>query len=804
MSSRPARECSLSKRALEGIVVVGALIFALLLPLAYAGPRFGVELEYASENSLQPKLEGIPPTKYVQLLDTVKESFGGGGAAIALSPWTKYQLPGAQKASYQDPAGRVWEVVPEAINTTGWDGFELVTPPLESDSDIQLLKGTFRRIREKGEFGKGLRSSMHVTVDVASLVDADGSATRLVDTILFIENHWPEIYGAVSPTRYGTIVNRFSVPLALAQPNLLKELAEMPPAQRSFDNVRALFERYSAQEKLINEGNQTKAWKYRAANYKKLFGLEGESPLRVIEFRIADLPTEERDLERSLGIFRNVIEHGAASEPQAPFSNPFEGLTHKTTIEKINQKIYTGASDERFQSFLKKIRLSPADHPKFNKLNGTPTLLPTTRQIEKVTQEISERSSIDFGHGPVTLGFEAEFRGPNSDRVIDSGRVRTDRFPFLTERYSTEMTGNIEVRSPGNAVTLGQIADQMQQVKTALNDDLRGFHLHMRIPLADVQRIPDSELRGWLSRVSDMIYLWRLENRKHYFALKTSTQGRISPDELSQRGTIRAFRVGDHLDIEIRGFMDEVEMIKRTARTILTGVKRPDLVRGLTEEQQALARPNKTLVGLMQEFSRKYHGRELTSQELSALTDIANNAVRGRGHVPLFPFEKAPYLSELEKIRIHDASFEFQKKTLRLIQKAAAGEYPSADELHKQYRYLIKQWSQSLGLQSLLERSLLLGDSLPDQETAAGVTTMDEMLPRMRSMPETPPLTRPIANAPRVEVVFDDSARQSSQVARESGIPDLARVLSNAVCADMYRMLGSSGLNVQFNVRGGL
>lgn len=327
----------------------------------HESPRHGVEIEYSWKGEIPPRGASIleDEAAYRRPLEMVKASYGGKGSAIAMAPFDKFPPPADRRALYADPEGRLWQVVPEIVDSGDEaDGFELVTPPIRpaTPDEVRFL-GVIGDIAATGLYGEGESSSSHFTLDADHLIGPDGEASRLVNAILFIESHWPEIYAVVAPRRYGTIVNHFSVPLAADQTRLLEELAALSKRERTIENVKAVFGRYHDREIALKRGRAEDAWKFRAANYGKLVGLR-RPHLPVIEFRIADFP-KGRDLIEIPALFRRLLTSPAALMDRTDFRSPFPSARSGEDFAALNAAVL-GVAPEKVARFLD--RLQPAPH----------------------------------------------------------------------------------------------------------------------------------------------------------------------------------------------------------------------------------------------------------------------------------------------------------------------------------------------------------------------------------------------------------------------------------------------------------
>lgn len=700
------------------------LFLFLFFNLGYAQDkdvkRYGIEIEFASETFMNPKGIENPEDSYKKPLEIIRKHFGDPNGEIKMEVWER--RPELKYAEYKDPFGRTWKVVPESVNTTGPDGFEFVTPPLDRADDQIKLNAALTEIHETKLYGKGVRSSIHFNRDATHLFDVKGDASKLVDAILYIESKWMEIYSVVSPIRYGTIINRFGTPLAVNQPQLLIELSNMPKEQRSYENVKKLFERYHQAELNLFEGDARKAWKYRAGNYKKLFALDGEKFVPAIEFRILDFVAPER-LDHLTAFFRQMTEKMHILGEGKKFVNPFSGLG--TELPKLNEAIYN-LDDSKYNVFLSEIGFTPDQYPKLPLVSTSPTFVKSDELAAKMINKIDFSKPVMVEGKAVTFGFEAEFRGGNSHKIVENDKVKTDKFSFLSSDYKTEGTGNLEVRS-NVSKNLDETIKNMATVRKTLGGDLRGFHMHFRLPKSVTDKIPKDQLNAWFARISDTIFAWRLENRMTYLALKTWSNARAQMDNLSNRSTLRIQEMGEELDIEIRGYMTSETKIQSMVESIVFGLTHPEVMTVDPVGQNLLRNNPKSLLAEMSDFIKKYHGREITEAEKEALAFFDDSTQKG-GMLPLMGFEFDTQISELDRVRIQNANFEFKKEVYTVLKNhTQINKYGgNIEEADKQFRYRIKRWAQKVEIEKLLKSTIV--DYRPKLNRNFQISQMSELL----------------------------------------------------------------------------
>lgn len=343
------------------LLVVYLILFQFIAGTAFAvfgSRRQGLEFEFAGAGAAA---DNSQPEGFRLMLQMVREQFGG--TEIVITPWTKWSdLRGAIQASMQDAQGRTWLVVPEIMNTGAFDGYELVTPPLDSAEDGVKLQATLDRVESSRQFAKGWSSSTHVTFDISNLVQGSNVA-KVVDLILFLESHMPEIYKAVNPQRYNQSMNLYAVPLGLDQKSLLQQLAALSHSERTYENVREIFLRHESFETSL-VGDIDMAWKYRSVNYGKFFALGSfAKAVPVLEFRISDLAGSKNVLQ--LSKFYSALIDVGSNTRTSEYKDPFASLSTRPSNRYARlalDKAMT-VSAAAFADFLNLLKLSPSQVP---------------------------------------------------------------------------------------------------------------------------------------------------------------------------------------------------------------------------------------------------------------------------------------------------------------------------------------------------------------------------------------------------------------------------------------------------------
>jgi HEAT repeat protein len=635
-------------------------------------PLAGLEFEFATVGMLDAKWGKAHEDVAKALLGEVQKLDGGAGT-IQVIPWSKNK--DLTEVVFTDSKRRKWAFTPESLNTTGLDGLEFVTPPLESDVDLGFLDSILAKFKDSKKLMRGIRSSMHVTVDIRHLISGQ-DADQVVERILYIENNWSEIYRTLRPSRYGVVVNRFAVPLASDQQGLLKKLAAMPKSERTFAKVRQVFMSFDAAEEQLRNADGTRAirkWKYRAGNYSKLFSLQGDRSIPVFEFRVSDMDYG-LNVREKVKFLKEVVTRDI---PRQTFEAPFGNHVLTPAQANLRMKEILGIDDPGLQN----IELHDLDEP------------------------------LSFNGKNVSMGFEAEFRSEKNPFVTTSGGLDKQKFPFLDPKISTEGTGNTEVRSIGGEWRLGEVLDEMRLVKSKLNGTLRGFHFHMFVPKESVPPELEERFKGWMAYIGDTMVGWRLQNKKHFFALKTWSNGRVDPNDLESRSTLRMQDADDFHDIELRGYMGSEYDIGQTIQKILTGLKNPELIppamADYTKHFES-EMPTDGFVKELEKFSEIFHGRGLSTAEKEALSKLTNEDFF-KNVLPVYRLQNSQVFDAYQRRTLRDAHQNFLKETLTVIKNEVAGKYSETPEdFEKNFRFRVKRWAESFDYYSMMQSNMLL------------------------------------------------------------------------------------------------
>lgn len=669
--------CPLSQSKIGAVVA----LFLFLLPAPVLAQKVSIRLNFAVVNSLSMG-EKVNDELKTLLLQTIAKYFG-------------------------TDAG--WSVTPSSANTSGLDGITLQTPPLSSEEIQTKLAPALDGIKKIKRLAKGIRSTTAITVSLSS----EEYSTRL-KRVLFIENHWPEIYRSLAPLRFGTgtIEDLVEWPIAVDSPLLLQDLRNSPGDQSS---VKALFKKHELKES---------PWNKRPADYTGYLGID-QAPSPAITFRIPDLVYSGKDLVKVTDFFTALATVPSPNLDGSPRARPL--TPPELEPDAIALQIEKAQSPQEHQRFLQILRIDEKTYG-FDRADrhwnraGRIAIVDPFSPLAPYFEATSTSE-------PITFGFEAEFEAeerylrllkPNRSTMID-----TNSYPFLAPKIEEEDSGNKEVRSIGGETTLAEIEHQMKLVKSILSLELKGFHFRLRVPKAVIDRVPSDKFTAWMGLVADAIMAWRIENRQTKYGLKTYSQRRFELAEPDNRSTIRVLQVegGKFVDIEIRGFMTDIRRIISTARHIIAGLREPGLIPTNLAEQAAVrfSEKSESLTDWMERFSQTFQKRPLTagerkvaralSEDLKISYEEEGGGIYQGQELPLFHFERLGFLTPLERQRIGHANLEFAKQAWNVIQRKISGEYEGQKEADVQYRDRIRRWAQAVRLHDVLTSSLLIRSS---------------------------------------------------------------------------------------------
>lgn len=378
--------------------------------------NYGVEIELASSEISAIDVRTIPDEAYKKPLEIVKGLFDAPGE-IQIER-SSYQLQGqtihSAQATWIDPLERKWIVVSEWVDGLKKDGFELVTPVLNdgNPSDRGLVKALIEALNHGGIYRPGYRSSMHITYDVSEILER-GKAGNL---ILYFENNMMNLFSAVSPKRYGTILNRFGIPLGVNQKQLLEGLGPLARQRAGLEELRTHFLQHNNRELEIFEQRTDLYWKYRSVAWHKLLGLTSGGHTGIFEIRMADAMNAE-EFEKTHLLYRAMIEKSQRI-PQASFVDPWNGqgsdwtyndvLKIDTNVASLNE-IIVNQPESRFNRFIESLGLSTADYTKLGRIRGPPLFLLSNAAFEEKLNQIDLRRNISIAGSSLNMKSQPEY-----------------------------------------------------------------------------------------------------------------------------------------------------------------------------------------------------------------------------------------------------------------------------------------------------------------------------------------------------------------------------------------------------------
>jgi hypothetical protein len=620
-------------------------LFALAL-LAGGGPalaqdqegrRFGMEFEFAGAGNRVVDFETMPFSNYEKLMRQVVEFYGGDPSTIRRVNFMKAttnleKFPTGERelfrAEWKDAKGRNWMIEPEFVASTGYDGYELVTPPITDPAEVE---GVLKRIKASGLVRQGQKSGVHLTLDAADLVRSNGDARALANLILLHENMEPMLRRLFNPVRGGGHANRFARSLAVDHEDLLKEIDALRPEERTRERLETLFKARQGREATLHEADPMepdsfkKLWKYRAMNLAKALQIndmhDGKSG--VVEFRMFDLDaltspeTHRLEVELYRAMFNkaktmadagqtvkyNVRANQPAGEDPSIYNTPQDPNEARIKAREMIEKL--GLDPERFKPLIEKnvarARVIPSEHEFRGMLEALPTGRVThngkaftygfelegtgegfARLARPKNAEVNARW--DTMTDAQKMQHYRETVGSNRSSVPQHFNLDLQKYPFLDPNWKVEGTGNWEIRSlPFES--LKETTDYMRLVKKLTGKSGKGFHLHMRDNGVDWSMLEakGSQFADFVERSSNWVWLERARRLGTMTSVKSWSNARMKTSEIeslsqiksTQRATVRVTvpSAKDFIDLEIRGFTKYVDDIEKLASIYTDALK---------------------------------------------------------------------------------------------------------------------------------------------------------------------------------------------------------------------------------------
>lgn len=393
------------------------VLFSILCLLSgvnsYADRRFGVEFELAMTGQEAPEVTAR------RILWETHKILGGNESNFnfTIEKWTKHPESNLDAYSYKDIRGRTWEIVPEVVNSDGYDGLEFVTPPLEKNeiSTLQKVVSVLKRIKT---LKPGTLSSGHITLEVSHLINGN-DYNKVTNLMLYIESRWPEIYSYIAPKRIGHMVNFYAVPTAMDQAPLLKKISDIPETERTYKKLRKIFLEFHSREVQLRDadGFSGYPWKFRAANYAKLFSLAKNKKIPVIEFRATDLDLTNK-LPEKIGMLLSLFDQDYSKKVvfEDRFGKTlrwFEG--EDAMVDKF--------SERKFLEMSRRMNMSSV------KAEG---IIQRVRSQKEREQLLKEWNQFDETQLPKELTFDIEISFDKKELRKISAKGDLDNWPNLT------------------------------------------------------------------------------------------------------------------------------------------------------------------------------------------------------------------------------------------------------------------------------------------------------------------------------------------------------------------------------------
>ncbi|MEZ6183617.1 MAG: amidoligase family protein [Planctomycetota bacterium] len=641
---------------------------------------FGFEFEFAGANDRITDFERMPFENYERLMRVIVDHYGGEASDIKRVDFTKptenlEKFPTGERplfrAEYVDPKGRKWKIEPEFVQSTGLDGYELVTPPLDDPKDLREI---IDKIAASGLVKEGLKSGVHLNLDGRNLVRGN-DARALVNLILMHESYEPMLRRLFRPVRGGSPTNRFARSIATDHEALLRQLDALPESERTLEKVEELFRAVEPREAALHEaevrgeGAWTKLWKYRSLNLAKVLQINEMHNGRagVVEFRMFDLDVFKNPAahEKQAEIYRSMVRQAELmAERGETFSyRPRIQGPEGSDIAALNTPKDPEAAREAAREMLRTLGLDPANFNEYLERTLVRETVPTRSGLEDALNQLTDKKLVHNGKA-FTYGFEYEGRGIDAVKImvptdaqvreswdsktleqkkayyrqtvgdrpstIDSYFEPDTRLWWLDPYWYTEATGNWEIHS--------KVFDNLEEAMRAMREAKRlagasgkGFHLHMRDNGPDWELLEQrgSEFADFLQRASDWVWLQRARRLKTMIGIKSWSNARLTHDAVdglsrlqsTSRATIRTQinRSQDYIDVEIRGLTKWVDDIELLAKLISNG-----LVTGNFGEWKHSENPLKSktkgaesvnFVEFMETYVREVEGKELSPAE---------------------------------------------------------------------------------------------------------------------------------------------------------------------------------------------
>ncbi len=346
-------------------------------------------------------------------------------------------------------------------------------------------------------------------------------------------------------------------------------------------------------------------------------------------------------------------------------------------------------------------------------------------------------------------------------------KLKTDKYPYFTPTGVIEPSGHIEFTSlPSSSLAktfetlrfTQKTIDAHSDLPADDSQEVLSIHIHMRFPRSLIDPVISAkEFKGWVARLSDQVFLWRMLYRDRAFALRYSVlQTRIHPEFLQSKGTVKLITDnytnidygiknpdyvgnGDKYDLELRGFMYDTDSLEKAAHEVTKALKSPESMLGFYDYQMLTYTPTLTPAHTFNEWLIN-RGKQPLDEKTTAQLDLyIQNRIYGkedhafkknrpmvsndRVFVPIVGLEFMPYVTGEERNQILQARenfFEGLSEWLKVtnLNEVVVYQYDKSgtkiDEtrsLHKGFYDLFKVWSEQSQIYKIVTNSLFAKNS---------------------------------------------------------------------------------------------
>lgn len=717
-------------------------------------PRIGFEIEFSKHNAEGPISEDVTAETFgaqsSKMLAFWKSKVGGEIAQLRNNPWVWTLTP---------PDGGEFWIEPEfASHNRFKDGYEFVTPPMAADVTAKLLFPNYDEFLRTAEIGANSKTAAQFNMEIRDLIEGlpasarDGKSNTIpraalenanidgvVNLLLFLEANAMNVYAAYCPQRLGNLMNHFSLPYSLEQVELLKELAAMPKSERTYGNVRRVFQKYSDREAAAmttdHGAPSRRKWKFRAFNLEKFLRIntDGDQTIYpVMEIRIGDTPESARELEEMTELSYRLFNVGSRTRMKQSdfdessmlhyrrFFEAYHGpMSFGEALRVANQAMVSEGLSAEFRkshrAFLKSLGF-PTETVPFAKSPASPWVSQTYR----IFDFIGPKKTFNYAGRQVTVpeirvpwsldkyswGLEFEF-----DSADPAFIAKVRQIPFLDGTLDQELDGNKEVRTKPTK-SLQEMAIQIQYMRDMLGTTLKSIHRHQRLPADYYETVTRIRYGTWFAWFADWMTGWRARHYAAYWAFGVWTQGRLYVDTVTgwlegthsivRRGSTRLQVIPengvDFIDSELRGFMSGLPTTTHTGPDYfviatlieLLGIQQPELMNGMYAHRlfTEFQNPGERFESIMDRYAQA-RGGNLSQAAFTIAQLIDDVGTPSLMILPLHGFEFLPQFGGHDAHRIQEATALWKQRVHDLLfNKAGLG----IEAAQKAFLETLKAW----------------------------------------------------------------------------------------------------------------